>query len=118
MKLSKQQSLFTSDISKLITFANIRGHDLAFREVQRTQEQADLYAKQGKGIHNSLHLKCLAADFALYKDGTYLVKHSDYQFLGDYWESLSPLNRWGGNFTKHGGKIDDADHFQRNPEQE
>jgi len=117
MKLSQQQALFTLDVAHLIIFANNNDYRVVLKEVERTPEQAAIYSQRGAGIKNSLHIKDLAADIALFKNGDYLEKHEDYQFLGDYWESLSPMNRWGGNFIKHGGKIDDANHFERKPEQ-
>jgi hypothetical protein len=37
------------------------------------------------------------------------------QVYGDYWESLSPENRWGGNFPKWypGSDFLDPRHFER-----
>jgi hypothetical protein len=32
---------------------------------------------------------------------------------GEYWKSLNPLNRWGGDFKMKKGKSD-AGHFERN----
>jgi hypothetical protein len=116
MRLSEQQAAFTLDLAKLIIFANEQGYNVVLKEVLRTPEQAKLYAEQGKGIKNSLHIQGLAADIALFKDSIYLTSTESYKPLGDYWEDLNPQNRWGGYFTQHGGSIDDGNHFERKPE--
>lgn len=77
---------------------------IAIDEAKRSQAQAQANAKSGAGIANSLHLIPLAADFVLYIDGVYKTETSDYKALGMYWESLSPLARWGGHFK-------DGNHF-------
>lgn len=64
----------------------------------------------GVGIQNSLHLKCLADDLILFKDGVDVTSKETMQPLGDYWESLDPLNRWGGKFSTRS----DPYHFERN----
>ena len=60
----------------------------------------------------------LAIDLDLFKDGegfemgckVYLTKTEDHRKLGEFWESLHPLCRWGGRFgdgnhysLEHGG---------------
>jgi hypothetical protein len=66
---------------------------------------ADLYAKQGKGIKNSLHLKRLAIDLNLFKDGAYLSDTESHRPFGEWWEAQDPLNRWGGRFK-------DGNHYE------
>jgi hypothetical protein len=115
MSLSKEQCNFARDISMLIVQINLKGYDVTFGEALRTQEQADLYAKEGKGIHDSLHCKKLAIDLNLFKDDAYITDYKEYEQFGKYWESLDPLNRWGGYFvSKYGGHIVDSDHYERN----
>jgi len=38
-------------------------------------------------------------DFNLFKDGVFLQGTEDHRPLGEYWESLDPLCRWGGRFN-------------------
>jgi hypothetical protein len=57
-----------------------------------------------QGIKNSVHRNKLAQDLNLFKDGIFLEKLTDYQPFGEFWKSLHPLARWGGDFG-------DADHF-------
>jgi len=66
----------------------------------------------GKGISRSLHIQGLAFDMNLIlKDGTLAETIEDYRPLGNYWKTLHPENRWGGDFTH---PRPDADHFERN----
>ncbi len=53
---------------------------------------------------NSYHGKRLAIDINLFKDGKYLDKTEDHEFLGEYWQSLDPLCSWGGHW-------DDGNHY-------
>lgn len=109
MKLSEQQALFALDVAKLITWINQCGYTVTLGEAYRTQEQADIYARNGKGIKDSLHCKRLAIDLNLFNgDGVYLTDTKSYEEFGIYWQNLNPLNRWGGVFSKA-----DGNHFQR-----
>lgn len=103
MTLSEKQRLFTRNIARLIEYAYANGYELTFGEAYRTPEQAALNAKTGAGIANSLHTQRLAVDFNLFKDGQYLTASAAYKPLGEYWESLDPLNAWGGRFTRQDG---------------
>jgi hypothetical protein len=109
--LSDLQSVFTANISLLIDFINSSGKYRArAKELQRTPEQAAIYAKKGIGIKNSLHIDCLAIDISIDEmpGKIYLTDSEDYRFAGEYWESLHKLNRWGGNFSTR----KDGNHFE------
>jgi hypothetical protein len=99
MTLRQQQSLFVRLIGQLIAHAYSVGYELTFGEAWRTPEQAALNAKAGKGIRNSLHGERLAIDLNLFRDGKFLAASEDHRPLGEYWESLHPLARWGGRFN-------------------
>lgn len=64
---------------------------------------AEIYAKQGKGIINSVHLLGIAIDLVLRIEDEIITDSSKYEFLGVYWESLHPLCRWGGRFKRVDG---------------
>lgn len=114
MKIFQQQTKFAKDFASLIQYILSRGFYLSIGEVYRTPEQAEIYAEQGKGIKNSLHIKRLAVDLNLFTPaGLYLTRNKDYEQFGMYWESLDPQNQWGGYFTQRGGHIDDGNHFER-----
>jgi hypothetical protein len=63
---------------------------------------------------NSNHRKRLAIDLNIFKDGSYITNKLMLQHIGDYWESLSPENKWGGNFVdSKGSSYEDTPHFER-----
>lgn len=110
MSLQKQQAAFAKDVAKLIQYIFEHSHTVTLSEAYRTPEQAEIYAKNGKGIKDSLHCKRLAIDLNLFDSGgNYLSETKSYEQFGIYWESLDPLNRWGGRFKRA-----DGNHFQRN----
>jgi len=109
MTLGEKQRLFCFNVGKLIVWANEQGYELRFDEAYRTPEQAALNAKRGSGISNSLHTKHLAIDLPLFLDSAlgvdddiYQADSETYRPLGDYWKTLHPLNRWGGDFPGDG----------------
>lgn len=116
MSLSADRCAFTSDVAKLIRFANDNGYACALDQVKRTAAEAVANAKAGTGIVNSLHCSGMAVDMLLYKGGVYLTRTEDYRPLGEYWQALSPRNRWGGDWDDDGvaDKNDtDGNHFER-----
>lgn len=110
MRLSELQQLFSRDIVRLLIEMENRGFKYTFGEAMRTPEQAEIYAKTGKGIKNSLHCKKLAIDINLFnKNNEYLQDTKDHEQFGIFWENLSPGNRWGGRFKRV-----DGNHYERN----
>jgi hypothetical protein len=105
-----EQFLFLIDVAKLIIYANENGFTLTGGELFRTREQQEIYVKSGKSnTSNSNHLRRLAIDLHGFKNKV-LLTSEEMKPLGDYWESLNPLNRWGGNFKN----LKDGVHFERN----
>ncbi len=120
MKLSDHQWEFLQDLAKLITFIESKGWKATGGELYRTPEQQEIYVKTGRSkTYNSYHLKRLAIDLnffkPIYDENGKLIKYQltwDYEDIkpfGEYWESLNPLNRWGGNFKT----FKDIPHFER-----
>ena len=58
------------------------------------------------GILNSVHRMKMAIDLFRYLNGTVSWDVDDYREMGEKWESMHPLARWGGNFRNR-----DAVHF-------
>ena len=109
MELWRKQADFSHDVAVLIDYIFSNGYFCTFGEAYRTPEQAEIYAKQGKGIKNSLHCNRLAIDLNLYSpQGVYLTDTKDYEKYGSLWESLRSNNRWGGRFTRA-----DGNHFEQ-----
>lgn len=109
MILREYQSLFVRLLPRLIDFAYAQGYELTLGEALRTQEQANLNAKSGSGISNSLHIDKLAIDLSLFIGGKYVKDSAAYLPLGEFWEQQHPLCRWGGRFK-------DGNHFSLSPD--
>jgi hypothetical protein len=90
-----QQSRFMLLLAHLILYAYNQGYELT---------GGDLWARDGH-IFRSAHYDRLAIDLNLFKDGVWLTKTSDHEFLGEYWESLDPDCEWGGHFA-------DGNHYE------
>ena len=118
MKLSEYQRIFTKNVADLINYAyNDLCIELTFGEAYRTNEQQLIYVQSGKSkTMNSKHLKRLAVDFNFFKDGNLTYDWNVIKPLGDYWESLHPLNRWGGDWNNNEEKdgFIDTPHFEMN----
>ena len=117
MRLSEYQRIFTRNISKLIIFAYSNGLELTFGESYRTNEQQLIYVQTGKSkTMNSNHLRRLAVDFNVFENGNLTYDWQTIKILGDYWETLNPNNRWGGDWNKNDIKdgFIDTPHFEMN----
>ncbi len=134
MKLSEQQRKFTYDVACLIHYAyDFYGIEMTFGEAHRTNSQMLLNYSGYKVVKGgvlgiklvkhrrlsktlrSLHADRLAIDFNFFIGGRLTYAFDTIKPLGDYWESLDPLNTWGGDFNKNDiedGFID-TPHFQR-----
>lgn len=120
MSLRKLQSKFTHMQSLLVQYAYAYGWELtdgdAYRDPFLAKLNSGLYGLIEKdtgsitwlarrGSKDSLHCQRLARDYNLFRDGKYLSTTEDHRVLGRYWESLHPLNRWGGRFN-------DGNHYE------
>lgn len=106
MTLGEKQRRFAQLVGRLIDFAYSNGFELTFGEALRTDEQAAINAAKGIGIAKSNHRIKLAIDLNLFIEGAWQTNPDAYRPLGDYWKTLDPLCRWGGDF-----KMKDAVHF-------
>jgi hypothetical protein len=110
MSLVAEQAAFLLDVGKLVQYATSLGFVVTAGEMYRTPEQQEIYVKTGRSqTMNSLHLQRLAIDFNFFKEGKLVYDKVALAPLGLYWESLHPLNSWGGN----GKKLVDTPHFSR-----
>ena len=110
MSAVDSQAAFLLDMCKLVLHATSLGFVLTAGELYRTPEQQEIYMKTGRSqTMDSLHLKRLAVDFNIFKDGKLCYDKATLAPLGAFWESLNPLNSWGGN----GKKLVDTPHFSR-----
>ncbi len=103
MSLGEKQEIFSYNLALLILFAYAHGYRIRTGEVWRSDAAAQANAEAGIGIENSVHRLKLAADLNLFKDGQFLTESEDHKPLGDFWKSLHPDNRWGGDFSNPDG---------------
>ncbi len=96
----EKQSKFSRLIADLIKKSYDLGYQMTFAEAYRPPDVAKLYAKEGRGIANSLHCQRLAVDFNIFKDGKLLTNGKDFEDLGEYFESIG--GTWGGRFNDGG----------------
>ncbi len=113
-KLRQEQSAFTKDIVKLLTFAFERGFEVTLGEAERPLITQKAYVDAGfSKTLKSMHLKRLAVDLHFFKGDVYVNVRDNakeqLQEIGDYWESLDTKNRWGGNWKN----FKDYCHFER-----
>lgn len=117
MTLGEHQEVFSQQAAQLIAKAVELGFKVRLGEVLRTPEQQKIYCDCGKSkTMNSQHLKKLAIDLNLIKEGR-LATAAEIRTLGKWWESLDEHNRWGGSWrgaveAGHSAFID-SPHFER-----
>jgi hypothetical protein len=93
MNLTDKQQKFaimTSHLIRWCWFSDIR---VTYGETFRPKETCELYAKQGRGIANSLHNIRLAVDFNAFIAGEYQVGPEPYDKMHDYWDSIGGAAR-------------------------
>lgn len=102
------QRIFCRCLVKLMSWALEQpGYELRLGEAARSKEEAERLAKTGAGIANSVHRERLAIDLMLDIHGIYQKETEGYRPMGEYWKTLHPLARWGGDFHSR----PDGDHF-------
>ncbi len=106
--LHAKQTAFAQLAAKLILHIFESGYECTLGEAYRTPEQAALNAQAGTGIKNSEHIKRLAIDLMLFKDGVYLTNSADYKPFGDWWKMQGADCCWGGDFA---APHQDGNHF-------
>ena len=105
-----EQAAFLLDVCNLIQFATNEGWVLTGGELWRSAEQQEIYFKTGRSkTMNSKHLTRCAIDLNFFWKGKLIWDRELIRNVGEYWESLSPKNKWGGNFK---GFVD-VPHFER-----
>lgn len=110
MRLSTKQKRFAELLGVFLVWIHSNpNRTITFGEVWRTKEQQELYVKAGKSkTMNSKHLDRCAVDINLFIDGRLTWVAEDFKPLGEFWESLDPGCKWGGNFKN----FVDAVHFE------
>lgn len=109
-KLSDVQAEFLLQVCKLVEYATAAGFTVTGGELFRTPEQQQIYVQTGRSkTMESNHLRRCAIDLNFLQSGTLVYSKQALQAVGDFWESLHPNNRWGGNWVS----FKDLPHFER-----
>jgi hypothetical protein len=105
LDLLARQQLFSKLLAELILYAYSRGYKLTLAEVgvqgSRRSRDGRTY-EDGVHMRDSLHYARLAADLNLFVNDLFIrdSRSVAWQDLGSYWQTLHPLCRWGGTFTR------------------
>lgn len=111
MTLRQHQEAFARDTVKLYEYIWGNGYTFTYGEAWRHEVMQNWYVENGYSkTMNSKHRQRLAIDINVFSpEGAYITRKDLLQHIGDYWESLSPENKWGGNFEG----FEDTPHFER-----
>ena len=97
---------FARDVVALLLFSSNSGYEVRISEVFRPEVTQRHYVKTGRSkTMNSMHRKKCAGDLYFTEDNKLVYPKE----LGEYWESLNPLNQ-AGMFWKN---FKDKPHYQR-----
>ncbi|MGK3273576.1 M15 family metallopeptidase [Comamonas kerstersii] len=104
MTLGQKQRLFTKLVAQLIQYAYAQGYELTLGDAYRDPRvHGDVGVKKSYSSANSVHKQRLAIDLNLFKGGVYQTSTEAHKPLGEYWKSLHPECRWGGDFSTPDG---------------
>jgi len=110
--VSAVQEEFAQSTAKLIQKASEFGYTVTLGEAWRTPEQAQWNADHHVGIEHSLHMDRLAIDLNFFQNGALITDGSKLKVVGEWWKTLGPRYRWGGDFTH----LPDGNHFSISPD--
>lgn len=100
MRLGDKQRLFTRLVAQLLDKAHEMGYEVTFGDAYRDPR---IFGQVGQakayGRSKSNHKVRLAIDLNLFAGQEYLDETEDHRPLGEWWEKLHPLCRWGGRFN-------------------
>lgn len=100
MTLNAKQAQFSLTAARFIVWCHESGFPVLGAELYRTPEQAEIYARDGRGIKNSCHVHKLAIDLFRVVDGRVTFDDAEYAAIGAHWKTMHPLARWGGDFRR------------------
>jgi len=114
MTLGSKQRQFARMIGQLIEFAYASGYELTFGDAYRDPRvHGAVGEKKSYSSAGSVHKSRLAMDFNLFKDGVYQTSSEAHRPLGEFWKSLDPRCRWGGDFKQPDGNHYSFEHEGR-----
>ena len=114
-----KRSQFLVDISKLILYADSIGVRLICTDFDRSQAEQERLVLIGRSwTRNSRHLIWQAMDFSIVEpdgsinwDNDLTSQYTEYEKLGQFWESLDSNHIWGAGKNINGTRKD-VYHFE------
>lgn len=104
----QKQSKFAHMVALLILHVEALGYEVTLGDAYRDPRVHGKYGeKKSYSSAKSHHKRRLAVDLNLFRNGRYLSSTEAHRPPGEYWESLHPDNKWGGNFSNP-----DGNHYQ------
>ena len=104
MTLGQKQRMFAKLAAQLIQYACAQGYEVTLGDAYRDPRvHGDMGVKKSYSSASSSPKERLAIDLNLFKDGQYLTTSEAHKPLGEYWKSLHPDCRWGGDFRTPDG---------------
>lgn len=99
--LGQKQRRFAKSIAELIIWINEQeGYEVSMGDAYRNPKVfGRMGERKGYGQASSNHKIRLAQDLNLFKNGRYMTKTSDHEFIGKKWESMGEDHVWGGQFN-------------------
>lgn len=119
MSLGSTQREFSLQVAELIDFIYKSGYECTLGDAYRDPRvfgemgtknsiTSEVNSYPAYGRSKSAHKQRLAIDLNLFKDGLYLRHTEAHRPFGEFWKSIRPENRWGGDFTPK-----DGNHYSR-----
>ncbi len=106
-----RQFQFSSNVAKLIQFANKSGFQCSLKECLRAPEMEQIYKNRGQSWlvnpNADKHLNSLAIDICFFIGANWVQDYPTLKPIGDYWATLLSGNVWGGSWG-----VRDLMHFQ------
>ena len=102
--LGQKQRLFVRLQTEWLAWAHEQGYEFTTGDGHRNKKAFGKMGEKGPyGHRNSCHKLKLAHDWNLFINGVYQTTTEAHRPLGEKWESMHELCRWGGRFRRPDG---------------
>lgn len=100
MTLGQKQRLFARLVGEFLQWIYAQGYEVSFGDAYRDPRVfGQIGQSRGYGRAKSNHKRRLAIDLNLFKDGEFLEDTESHRPLGEKWESMHELCKWGGHYN-------------------
>lgn len=100
MTLGEKQRLFTRLVGEFLLWIYEQGYEATLGDAYRDPRVHGAFGETGGyGRRRSCHKIRLAIDLNLFSGGEWQTTTDAHRPLGEKWEAMHPLCRWGGRFN-------------------